>query len=59
MSMNMKTRKRGGSGTNKTKRRSLLSTIGTAATDGIAKTTNFIGDKAARLFGSSDSFIRL
>jgi hypothetical protein len=47
----MKTKKRGGSGTNKTKRRSLLSTIGTAATDGIAKTTNFIGDKAARFFG--------
>ena len=49
--MTMKTRKRGGSGTNKTKRRSLLSTIGSAATGGILKTTNFIGDKAARFFG--------
>lgn len=55
--MSFKTKKnkkwmtRGGSGTNKTKRHSLLSTIRTAATDGILKTASFIGDKGARFFG--------
>jgi hypothetical protein len=32
-------------------RRSFFETIGTAAKDAISKTTNFIGDKGARLFG--------
>lgn len=50
----MKTKRRGrrgGIGKNKTQRRSLLSTIGTAASNGIVRTKNFIGDKAARFFG--------
>jgi len=48
---NKKWMTRGGSGTNKTKRHGLLSTIGTAATDGFLKTASFIGDKGARFFG--------
>lgn len=48
---NKKCMTRGGSGTNKTKRHGLLSTIRTAATDGILKTASFIGDKGARFFG--------